>query len=211
MFLRNVPFASRILGLSGLFPFAGLALGSHFVDLKQPSTKENQKKRLNESPATNNTVHHALSTIRQTMNQYYLTWDSAQRAYGACILSFMGAVHWGLEMAEHGGRFPTRYAVSVLPSLLATVSLLLPRMEHGLVVEAAGLVGLLAYDIWSVRRGRVMRWYLPLRVSLTAGAVTSLCLTKVSSNGNVAINAFSNGFQGQKSKQDNRSQDKEDV
>ena len=34
--------------------------------------------------------------------------QSTQRAYGACILSFMGAVHWGLEMASYGGTLSTR-------------------------------------------------------------------------------------------------------
>jgi hypothetical protein len=31
------------------------------------------------------------------------TMQTVQRAYGASILSFMGAVHWGLEMASYGG------------------------------------------------------------------------------------------------------------
>lgn len=30
----------------------------------------------------------------------------AQAAYGACIVTFLGAVHWGLAMAKYAGWLP---------------------------------------------------------------------------------------------------------
>jgi hypothetical protein len=31
--------------------------------------------------------------------------EPVQVGYGACILSWLGAIHWGLEMAEYNGKF----------------------------------------------------------------------------------------------------------
>jgi len=34
--------------------------------------------------------------------------EPVQIGYGACVLSFMGAVHWGLEMVKYGGKLKRR-------------------------------------------------------------------------------------------------------
>lgn len=122
---------------------------------------------------------------------------TTQRAYAATILSFMGAIHWGLEMAAsmnatsistpllprvHALAYsplPSRYVVAVMPSLVACGALLTPDLRQGLLVEGASLAALLVYDVWSWRRGRVPRWYPSLRVWLTAGACGSMLMTKV--------------------------------
>ena len=56
-------------------------------------------------------------------------WGTALLAYGAVILSFVGALHWGFAMALGGlsDRERThRFVWSVVPSLLAWPAVLLP-------------------------------------------------------------------------------------
>lgn len=46
--------------------------------------------------------------------------EPVQIGLGAIILSFLGAVHWGLEMAEYGGKHPfRRYTIGILAPMLA--------------------------------------------------------------------------------------------
>ena len=93
-------------------------------------------------------------------------------AYGAVILSFLGAVHWGLAMQDD--RSPYWYVWSITPALLGFASLLL--LDVGMRV--ATLIPLFALA-WSVDRkaanhGLIPNWYMRLRSKLTAGAVISL-------------------------------------
>lgn len=103
---------------------------------------------------------------------------SALAAYGAVILSFLGAVHWGLALRAPAGEAPAawpRFGLGVLPSLVAWVSLLLPA-RPGLVLLAAGVLGVAAVETAAARRGFLPRGYLGLRWPLSAGAGACLLL-----------------------------------
>jgi hypothetical protein len=97
--------------------------------------------------------------------------------YGAIILGFMGAVWWGVAMAQ-GGSEPRLYAISVLPALAAFAALLAP-LRIGLWLLAAGFAALLLFDLAQVRRGAAPSWYGALRVKLTACVLLSLALVAV--------------------------------
>ena len=93
-------------------------------------------------------------------------------AYGAVILSFLGAVHWGLAMQDD--RSPYWYVWSITPALFGFASLLLLDVE----MRVATLIPLFVLA-WSVDRkaanhGLIPNWYMRLRSKLTAGAVISL-------------------------------------
>ena len=93
-------------------------------------------------------------------------------AYGAVIISFLGAVHWGLAMQDD--RSPYWYVWSITPALFGFASLLLFDVEMRIVA----LIPLFALA-WSVDRkaaihGLIPNWYMRLRTILTAGAVISL-------------------------------------
>lgn len=116
-----------------------------------------------------------------------LTWVSGSHqamtakailAYGAVILSFVGALHWGLAMSAQtlrrsdGGRL---YVGSVVPALLAWAALLLPPVWAVAIL----LIGLWGHYAQDRRLARVMAlpdWYLPLRLALTSGASLGLIL-----------------------------------
>jgi hypothetical protein len=98
----------------------------------------------------------------------------ALRAYGGCILSFMGGTQWGILLPRDEGHasFP-RFLISVLPALLAVLCLLIPN-ELGLIGLIAGFLALLAYDISTVRQGLAPQWYMSLRVQLTLAVLVFL-------------------------------------
>ena len=100
---------------------------------------------------------------------------SAMLGYGAVILSFMGAVHWGLAMAGEGQGEQRRLALSVLPALLGWLALLLPA-SFGYAVLLLAFAALCLLDLLAGRHGLVPSWYPPMRVRLTGGVVLSLLL-----------------------------------
>jgi hypothetical protein len=103
-------------------------------------------------------------------------WLDALHAYGAVILSFVGALHWGFAMLAtdlDDGERDARYLWSVIPALLAWPALLL----SGGLAGALLLAGFLLHywqDRRLVRRCPLPAWYLPLRGRLTG--VACLCL-----------------------------------
>ncbi|KAJ3102023.1 hypothetical protein HDU96_009784 [Phlyctochytrium bullatum] len=105
--------------------------------------------------------------------------QEVQLIYSACILSFMGAVHWGLAMANYGHSVPniSRYLVSVVPSLLAFFSVTLCTTDVALLCHSAGFLLLLGYDLQQARTGMAPAWYPGLRIVLTSIVVVSIAVT----------------------------------
>lgn len=95
--------------------------------------------------------------------------------YGAVILSFLGAVHWGLFLLDRSHRVLGQPAPiwAVIPSVAAWAALLLPTVP-GLTV----LLLLFALVLWvdrdSLRRFRLPPGYIQLRGYLTLGGTVSL-------------------------------------
>lgn len=103
---------------------------------------------------------------------------AALLAYGAVILSFLGAVHWGLALASglaDTRRAMHRFAISVLPSLLGWAALLLPQAS-GFALATAAFALLLAAETLGPLRAGLPGWYLRLRIGLTLGALVALAI-----------------------------------
>lgn len=109
----------------------------------------------------------------------------ALAAYGAVILSFLGAVHWGLALRappeEASAAWP-RLGLGVLPALVGWVALLLPA-RPGLLLLGAGVVAVAAVEAVAARRGLVPRDYLGLRWALSLGASVCLLLGALAAGG----------------------------
>ena len=87
-------------------------------------------------------------------------------AYGAAILSFLGAIHWGLAMRESHSQIGGRQLLwGVIPSLGAWVALLLPPGD-GLMLVAFGLWACFLVDRRAYPRFGLGAW-LPMRLTLT--------------------------------------------
>ena len=107
-------------------------------------------------------------------------WADGLFAYGAIILSFVGALHWGYALSLGAtsteaarARRDAWYSWSVVPALMAWLALLLPHPLSSLLL----VVGFIAH-YWQDRRLAAVAglpvWYLPLRLRLSV--VACLCL-----------------------------------
>lgn len=96
---------------------------------------------------------------------------SALVAYGATILSFVGALHWGLTMRTPSTQSAPALVWGVVPSLVAWAALLLPPAA-GLLAIAAMLWVCFAVDRKAYPPLGLQAW-LPMRFLLTA--VASVC------------------------------------
>jgi len=86
-------------------------------------------------------------------------------AYGAVILAFVGAVHWGVALG--GGRMRVmRLSISILPALLAWAALLLPAATAAWLL----LLGFITVRAWEASppvASTLPAWYRGLRTHLT--------------------------------------------
>jgi hypothetical protein len=107
-------------------------------------------------------------------------WRAALFSYGAVILSFVGALHWGIALAAPGLGMRQRsalFAWSVVPALLAWPALLL-YVKPATVLLLGGFAAHYWQDLRLVRSadggGALPGWYLPLRLRLTLVACACL-------------------------------------
>ena len=93
-------------------------------------------------------------------------------AYGATIISFLGAIHWGLCMRES---VQTRILLlwGVTPSLIAWISLLLDT-SYALAIQSLSLWMCLLVDFKLYPLYGLANW---LRFRLTLTVISSICVT----------------------------------
>jgi hypothetical protein len=99
-------------------------------------------------------------------------------AYSAIILSFVGALHWGVALVHPEMGHRERGLLmgwSVVPALVAWVALALPPLAGTLVMLLMFIVQLVA-DHVLVRHFPVTPWFLHLRQRLTVVVVVCLAL-----------------------------------
>jgi hypothetical protein len=101
--------------------------------------------------------------------------QQAALAWGAVILAFVGALHWGFAIA---GRLPATRAVitaSVVPSVLGAAALLLDGQRGlALLIAGFGLFGIYEHRRWV---DSLPAEYLAMRRRLTLAVCASLTLT----------------------------------
>ena len=98
--------------------------------------------------------------------------------YGAIIFSFMGGVHWGAAILRGDLGIKT-LGCSVIPSLISLLAVCLGA-NAGLWLLLIGFVGLLYYDEFETKHGRVPNWYPSLRRPLTCIVVSCLAIGDIS-------------------------------
>ena len=100
-------------------------------------------------------------------------------AYAAVIMSFMGAIYWGLGMAKTEESHAKNLFVSVLPALAAWFALLVTEL-YALIILSAGFIFLLAYDLAIAQSLALPDWYISLRIKLTLAVSVCLAVTLIS-------------------------------
>ena len=97
--------------------------------------------------------------------------------YAAIILSFMGAIYWGVAIANINASADVQsnkhFIVSIIFALTAWLSLLLPEVL-ALVILQVGFIVLIVYDLKVVKLQGLPDWYMRMRKRLTI--IVELCL-----------------------------------
>ncbi|OLN81359.1 hypothetical protein CCHL11_08575 [Colletotrichum chlorophyti] len=157
--LSEVPREPYLLGLAGTLPYLATSLSTVYLswDLNL------------EWPSTSNFVNHIY--MNHESAQYWLNLlEPIQLGYGAIIISFLGAVHWGMEYVEkapHPQRTKFRYGMGVLAPVIAWPTLLMP-IEYALTSQFAAFTFLYLADTRVKNRGWTPQWYGTYRFVLTA-------------------------------------------
>ncbi len=103
----------------------------------------------------------------------------SQAHYAAAILTFVGALHWGVVLASPSivdARAARRMVWSVLPSILAWL-ITLYDVRMALVTLMCALPVALAVDWLLYRETPVPRWFMAVRITLTTVATLMVALT----------------------------------
>ena len=99
----------------------------------------------------------------------------ASAVYGAVILSFVGAVHWGLTMRED--RSPYWYVWSITPAIMGWLAIVFLELKISLLALTVAFILAWSVDRQASLHGLIPLWYLQMRQILTAGATVSLLAT----------------------------------
>ncbi|EDU45184.1 repeatdomain containing protein [Pyrenophora tritici-repentis] len=161
--LANVPREAYYMGLAGTLPYLATSLSTVYLSWE-----------LNHSTA-------GYGMLFSEANATYLLHmiEPLQIGYGASILSFLGAIHWGLEWAGYGGaQGYKRYAIGVVAPMVAWSTLLMP-VEGALIGQFMGFLGLYYVDTRAAYRGWTPDWYAVYRFVLTSIVGASIVLTLI--------------------------------
>ena len=104
-----------------------------------------------------------------------------RRACLTCqIISFLGAIHWGLEFAKYGGYHQgyKRYLIGVVAPAVAWPTMLLP-VEYALITQFLAFVFLYFADARATVRGWAPAWYSTYRFVLTFIGGASLVVSLI--------------------------------
>ena len=94
-------------------------------------------------------------------------------AYGAVILSFLGAVHWGFVLSRPDARAPLLLALGVVPALVGAATLAM-RPETALVTQMIAFGAVWLYEHRVVGAEVLGKAYLDLRRTLTIAVLVIL-------------------------------------
>lgn len=168
--LEGIPQPALLVGLAGTLPYLGTSLGSLYFSWCISK------------------YHGSLGTSfsdklvffsAESVETYLPILQTVQVGYGACILSFLGAIHWGFEMSKFGGEVGIkRYIYGAAPALIAWPSILLP-LDFALVAHFITFTGVWFADAAAARKGYAPGWYNQYRFLLTFIVCSSILLTLI--------------------------------
>ncbi|KAI2622271.1 hypothetical protein GGS21DRAFT_534737 [Xylaria nigripes] len=157
--LSSVPKEPYLLGLAGTLPYLGTSVSTVYLAWVINTARPSSSTFANDLMINKDVASHILAMI-----------EPIQLGYGAVIISFLGAIHWGLEYAEKNSdqsRTRFRYGIGVMSSIVAWPTLFMP-IEFALITQFAAFVTLYFADARATVRGWAPSWYGIYRFALTA-------------------------------------------
>ncbi|CAG8982132.1 hypothetical protein HYALB_00003224 [Hymenoscyphus albidus] len=169
--LNEVPRASLYLGAAGVLPYAATSLSTVYLAWD-----------INHSHATGQSFLFSPETAHQLLETIF----PIQIGFGAIIISFLGAIHWGLEYAGYGGyQSYRRYMYGVIAPAVAWPTLLMP-VEYALITQFSTFTFMYFADARATVRGWCPPWYATYRFVLTFLVGASIIATLVG-RGQIAV------------------------
>ncbi|CAN8104087.1 unnamed protein product [Discula destructiva] len=156
--LSSVPPLSYQLGLSGTIPYLATSLATVYLSWDSNA----------EWPSQSQFLNHIMISHEQAIHYLHLL-EPIQVGYGAIIISFLGAIHWGLEYAEkhpNAARTRFRYGMGLLAPVIAWPTLLLP-VQFALTAQFLAFTFMYFADARATTRGWAPQWYGTYRFVLT--------------------------------------------
>ncbi|KAF9645654.1 hypothetical protein BDM02DRAFT_3156813 [Thelephora ganbajun] len=146
-----VPKPYLLFGLAGALPYLGTS--GTVIYLANQASLAAQGALSNIDPGV------ALTLLDRALN--------IQVTYGAVMLSFLGALHWGMEFSEYGGyKGYQRLMLGAAPVLIAWPTLAMGPTT-ALVVQWLGFTGLWYADVRATAQGWTPKWYSQYRFYLS--------------------------------------------
>ncbi|KAF2277081.1 uncharacterized protein EI97DRAFT_466621 [Westerdykella ornata] len=157
--LSEVPRQAYYIGLAGVLPYLATCLST--VACAYDINHDGYGYFLSAKNAE--TLLHILEPI--------------QIGYGAVILSFLGAIHWGLEFGGYGGYHGyRRYAIGVIAPAVAWPTMLMP-VEYALISQFCAFMGLYYVDTKATAQAWTPPWYAIYRFVLTGIVGASIAIS----------------------------------
>jgi len=162
--MENVPRQAFYVGMAGVLPYLATSLSTVACAYEIRHAAEFGSGVF----MSEKTAEFALQLI-----------EPLQIGYGAVIISFLGAIHWGLEFAGYGGYHGyRRYAIGVFATAFAWPTLLLPPI-YALISQFLVFNFLYYTDSRAARRGWAPAWYGVYRFVLTFIVGSSIVVSLV--------------------------------
>lgn len=150
--LREVPREVLIFGAAGLVPYVTTTASTLFLAWDISNVQSVGRSYI----FTEHTAQMLLGTL-----------EPIQIGFGAIILSFLGAIHWGLEFAGYGGHAPyRRYSLGILAPALAWPTIFMP-IDYALLTQFLGFTAMYFADAQVTNKGWAPKWYSTYRFMLT--------------------------------------------
>jgi hypothetical protein len=168
--LATVPREAYGLGLAGTLPYLATSLSTVFLSWN-----------LNHEWPTQSAILNSILFSHETATHWLHILEPIQVGYGAIIISFLGAIHWGLEFAEKQSshdRTRLRYGMGVLAPAVAWPTIFMPT-EWALTTQFAAFCALYYADSRATVKGWVPPWYGTYRFVLTAVVGVALLISLV--------------------------------
>lgn len=162
--LAEVPREVLYIGMAGLIPYVGTSMSTLYLAWDINFTQENGYGYLL-----------SLDNANYLLNML----EPLQIGYGAVIISFLSAIHWGLEFAGYGGRKSLRrYAIGLVGPVVGWSTLLLP-LHEALLGQFAAFTALYFFDTSATTAGLAPGWYGTYRFVLTFVVGASILITLI--------------------------------
>jgi len=162
--MSEVPRESLYIGAAGVLPYAATSLSTVFLAFD---------------------INHAHSTgagylfSPETAHQLLDLVTPVQIGYGAVIISFLGAIHWGMEYSGFGGYHSyRRYMYGVIAPAVAWPTIFMP-VEYALITQFLAFNFLYFADARATARGWFPAWYSIYRFVLTFFVGASIVISLV--------------------------------